>query len=49
MSQSRPDGTLDAAVLASCGWEQAPRELGEEELLGQLLVLNLERAGQQAL
>ena len=37
--------TLDAAVFASYGWGEAPGELGEEELLGRLLALNLERAG----
>ena len=36
--------TLDAAVFAAYGWEEAPGELGEEELLGRLLALNLERA-----
>ncbi len=39
---------LDAAVFAAYGWEEAgePTELGEEELLGRLLALNLARAGQ---
>ena len=37
---------LDAAVFAAYGWEEAPDELGEEELLGRLLALNLARAGQ---
>ncbi|MCY3657003.1 MAG: class I SAM-dependent DNA methyltransferase [Chloroflexi bacterium] len=38
--------TLDAAVFAAYGWGEAgaPSELGEEELLGRLLALNLERA-----
>ncbi|MCY4615565.1 MAG: hypothetical protein OXC71_04125 [Chloroflexi bacterium] len=38
---------LNAAVFAAYGWEEAgePDELGEEELLGRLLALNLERAG----
>ena len=38
--------TLDAAVFAAYGWAEAgaPSELGEEELLGRLLALNLERA-----
>ncbi|MYE31188.1 MAG: class I SAM-dependent DNA methyltransferase [Chloroflexi bacterium] len=38
--------TLDAAVFAAYGWEEAgaPSELGEEELLERLLALNLERA-----
>ena len=34
---------LDEAVLAAYGW---PRELGDEEMLGRLLALNLERAGE---
>jgi hypothetical protein len=33
--------TLDAAVLAAYGW---PADLGDEEILAQLLALNLERA-----
>ena len=33
---------LDEAVLAAYGWE---KEIGEEEVLGRLLELNLERAG----
>ena len=37
--------TLDAAVYASYGWGEGVGELGEEELLGRLLALNLERAG----
>ena len=39
--------TLDAAVFAAYGWAEAgaPSELGEEELLGRLLALNLGRAG----
>ena len=39
---------LDAAVFAAYGWAEAgaPDELGEEELLGRLLALNLERAGE---
>ena len=39
--------TLDAAVFAAYGWGEAgaPAELGEEELLGRLLGLNLGRAG----
>ncbi|MCY3602093.1 MAG: class I SAM-dependent DNA methyltransferase [Chloroflexi bacterium] len=41
--------TLDAAVFAAYGWEEAPAELGEEELLHRLLALNLERAKAQAL
>ena len=38
---------LDAAVFAAYGWPEAgaPAELGEEELLGRLLALNLERGG----
>ena len=40
---------LDAAVFAAYGWGEAPGELGEEELLGRLLALNLERARVQAL
>ena len=36
--------TLDAAVFAAYGWEEAPGELGEEEMLERLLALNLERA-----
>ena len=38
--------TLDAAVFAAYGWGEAgaPGELGEEELPGRLLALNLERA-----
>ncbi len=36
--------TLDAAVFAAYGWEEAPEEIGEEELLGRLLALNLTRA-----
>ena len=41
--------TLDAAVFAAYGWGEAgaPGELGEEELLGRLLALNLERATAQ--
>jgi hypothetical protein len=35
---------LDAAVLAAYGW---PEGLGDEEILGRLLALNLERAGKQ--
>ena len=37
---------LDAAVFAAYGWPEAgaPAELGEEELLGRLLALNVERA-----
>ncbi len=37
---------LDAAVFEAYGWAEAgePDELGEEELLGRLLALNLERA-----
>ena len=37
--------TLDAAVFAAYGWAEAgaPGELGEEELLGRLLALNLGR------
>jgi len=34
--------TLDDAVLDAYGW---PRDLGDEEILGRLLALNLERAG----
>ncbi len=39
--------TLDASVYAAYGWGDAAAsgELGEEELLGRLLALNLERAG----
>jgi hypothetical protein len=33
---------LDDAVLGAYGW---PRELGDEEILGRLLALNGERAG----
>ena len=40
---------LDAAVFTAYGWKEAQGELGEEELLGRLLALNLERAGTQAL
>jgi len=40
---------LDAAVFAACGWAEVPGDLGDEELLGRLLALNLERAGDQAL
>ena len=38
---------LDAAVFAAYGWVEAdaPDALGEEELLGRLLALNLGRAG----
>jgi len=36
---------LDAAVFAAYGWEEAPGEIGEEDLLGRLLALNSERAG----
>ena len=36
---------LDAAVFAAYGWPEAPGDLGEEEMLGRLLALNLERAG----
>ena len=32
---------LDAAVAAAYGW---PADLGDDELLGRLLALNLERA-----
>ena len=37
---------LDAAVFAAYGWAEAgaPDALGEEELLGRLLALNLDRA-----
>ena len=37
---------LDAAVFAAYGWPEsgAPEELGEEELLGRLLAVNLGRA-----
>jgi len=34
--------TLDHAVLDAYGW---PHELSDEEMLGRLLTLNLERAG----
>ena len=34
---------LDAAVFAAYGWVEAPRELGEEDLLGRLMALNVER------
>ena len=39
---------LDAAVFAAYGWPEAatPGELEEEGLLGRLLALNLERAGE---
>jgi len=37
--------TLDHAVLDAYGW---PRDLGDEEILGRLLALNLERAGATA-
>ncbi len=33
---------LDAAVMDAYGW---PQGLGDEEILGRLLALNLERAG----
>ncbi len=33
---------LDRAVLDAYGW---PHDLGDEEILGRLLALNLERAG----
>jgi hypothetical protein len=33
---------LDLAVLDAYGW---PHELSDEEMLGRLLTLNLERAG----
>ena len=38
---------LDSAVFAAYGWPESvsPSELGEEELLGRLLGLNLARAG----
>ncbi len=38
---------LDAAVFAAYGWPEAaaPRELEEEEMMGRLLALNLERGG----
>ena len=38
---------LDAAVFAAYGWPEsaAPSELGEEELLGRLLALNLGQGG----
>ena len=38
---------LDAAVFAAYGWPESvsPSELGEEELLGRLLAVNLGRAG----
>ena len=38
---------LDTAVFAACGWPESvsPSELGEEELLGRLLGLNLGRGG----
>jgi hypothetical protein len=35
---------LNAAVLAAYGW---PEEITDEEILGRLLALNLERAGKQ--
>ena len=37
---------LDAAVFAAYGWPEAPGDLGEEEMLGRLLALNLERSGE---
>jgi hypothetical protein len=37
---------LDEAVFATCGW---PRDLSDEEILERLLVLNLERTGEQPL
>ena len=42
---------LDAAVFAAYGWPEAdaPASLSEEELLGRLLALNLERVTDQAL
>ncbi len=42
---------LDAAVFAAYGWPEAgePDELGEEDLLGRLLALNLERAARPVL
>ncbi len=39
---------LDAAVFAAYGWEEAPGELDEEELLGRLLTLNRHRADAHA-
>ena len=38
---------LDTAVFAAYGWPESvsPSELGEEELLGRLLAVNLERGG----
>ena len=38
---------LDSAVFAAYGWPESvsPSELGEEELLGRLLALNLGRGG----
>ena len=38
---------LDVAVFAAYGWEEAPGELGEEDLLARLLTLNRHRAGTQ--
>ena len=37
---------LDSAVFAAYGWPESasPSELGEEELLGRLLAVNLARA-----
>ena len=36
---------LNEAVFAAYGW---PPDIGDDELLAQLLALNLERAGNQA-
>ena len=41
--------TLDAAVYAACGWPEVSAGLGDEELLGRLLALNLNRTGDQTL
>jgi len=39
--QSAAHRSLDAAVCAAYGW---PDDLSDEEILGRLLALNLERA-----
>ncbi len=36
---------LDTAVAAAYGWEDYSPEMPDEEILGRLLALNLERAG----
>jgi hypothetical protein len=34
---------LDVAVFASYGWSESPTQLSDQEILGRLLALNLER------